>query len=675
MATTDYDFSATRDQIIRQALIMVGAVARTDYIPAEQYNEAVFVLNLLIKAWQSEGIYLWTPTVMTQELAAQTASYTLSSDPPVVGLQNAYLIRDTSTASTTTTTTTTTTGAPVPRQSEWWNIIAEFMGYENTYLAALPQTITVSIASPAVVSLTSHGFSGGHMVSFSTTGALPTGITAGTIYTVMTAGLGTDTFQISATGAGGPAVDTTGTQSGVHTLYPVDKGILGTYYDGILCNYRLYNKFLSATYNTYATEAAAWYQDRYVNSLATPGQVAGYYNYMEGLVERYVRTISAATLTAINNLLTSALYLNANPGDDIYGDHTFSREVAYALHAFVHAGRILTLTPTQTTRRSELLEAALNHIDLWAVSQTASYFRPFMGGLTARSLIDYYERVDEDSRIPTALTNLANYMIDSCYVEGPVARLEDGVMASYSFNYTDRNIGSTDPYDLSPQPDLSLIVCPLFGWLYKYSGLPKWREYGDKIFQGAIPIYDAYGTYESGAYLGTRNATNPLGKHIDQQLMWGPKYIEWAESVSTGETQIESPPSTSETKQPIRIISYKEYLEIQDRGEAGEPDTISFFFSRSPLVYVYPVPDDDTYSLELVAIAKLKDWDAHDSHGDFPVKYEKAILYQLAVDLCDSYGVSTEMRNRFQSTATYLLGKARNSDRAGGLDIFVKGAF
>lgn len=80
--------------------------------------------------------------------------------------------------------------------------------------ATAPATITVTIASPGVVTDTSHGFSNGQAVLFTTTGALPTGITAGTYYYVINAT--THTYQLSAT-SGGSAINTSGSQSGVHT--------------------------------------------------------------------------------------------------------------------------------------------------------------------------------------------------------------------------------------------------------------------------------------------------------------------------------------------------------------------------------------------------------------------------------------------------------------------------
>lgn len=81
-------------------------------------------------------------------------------------------------------------------------------------------TCTMTIATPAVVSETAHGYVANDKIMFRTTGALPTGVTAGTVYYVIAAGLGADDFQFSAT-EGGAAIDTSGTQSGAHTLVSV----------------------------------------------------------------------------------------------------------------------------------------------------------------------------------------------------------------------------------------------------------------------------------------------------------------------------------------------------------------------------------------------------------------------------------------------------------------------
>lgn len=85
-------------------------------------------------------------------------------------------------------------------------------------------TATMTIASPCVVSLTSHGLIAGDKIMFTTTGALPTGVSADTAYFVLAASLAANTFQFATTD-GGAAINTTGSQSGVHTLRRVPFGV------------------------------------------------------------------------------------------------------------------------------------------------------------------------------------------------------------------------------------------------------------------------------------------------------------------------------------------------------------------------------------------------------------------------------------------------------------------
>ena len=99
-------------------------------------------------------------------------------------------------------------GAAVSRTTyaTLFNLIAPSLG-----------TFTVTIASPAVFSKTAHGLVAGDAVYFTTTGALPTGLSANTIYYIISAGLTADAFEVSTT-RGGSAVNTSGSQSGTHTV-------------------------------------------------------------------------------------------------------------------------------------------------------------------------------------------------------------------------------------------------------------------------------------------------------------------------------------------------------------------------------------------------------------------------------------------------------------------------
>ena len=78
-------------------------------------------------------------------------------------------------------------------------------------------TVTMTLASPAVVSLLSHGLVLDDIIYFTTTGALPTGVAINTRYYIISTGLTADAFQFSAT-KGGVAINSSVSQSGVHTL-------------------------------------------------------------------------------------------------------------------------------------------------------------------------------------------------------------------------------------------------------------------------------------------------------------------------------------------------------------------------------------------------------------------------------------------------------------------------
>lgn len=91
---------------------------------------------------------------------------------------------------------------------------AAYNGDGTTSAEAVGSTVTITIASPGVVTWTGHSFVANDVVYLTTTGALPTGLTAATKYYVRNPAA--NTFELSAT-SGGASINTSGTQSGVHT--------------------------------------------------------------------------------------------------------------------------------------------------------------------------------------------------------------------------------------------------------------------------------------------------------------------------------------------------------------------------------------------------------------------------------------------------------------------------
>ncbi len=108
-------------------------------------------------------------------------------------------------------------------QSVSFNTNAD-ISYNTTYQSIyynVQSTVTISNASPAIVTWTGSGFAEGPVgetVKFTSTGTLPSPIAAApTEYFVMTAGLTANSFEISSTGGSGPAINTTTAGSGTIT--------------------------------------------------------------------------------------------------------------------------------------------------------------------------------------------------------------------------------------------------------------------------------------------------------------------------------------------------------------------------------------------------------------------------------------------------------------------------
>lgn len=95
-------------------------------------------------------------------------------------------------------------------------LVANLQGTEGRNPLSIAATVTITNASPGVVTWTNHNLSVNQPVVFTTTGGLPTGLTAGTTYYVIAAGLTSGAFEVAAT-PGGAAINTSSAGSGTHT--------------------------------------------------------------------------------------------------------------------------------------------------------------------------------------------------------------------------------------------------------------------------------------------------------------------------------------------------------------------------------------------------------------------------------------------------------------------------
>ncbi len=317
-----------------------------------------------------------------------------------------------------------------------------------------------------------------------------------------------------------------------------DPAIAGIYYDAILGRFKMSDYQVSATpYNGYIEHCYTTYIEEYADPSGY--NLPGYWVFGEGLTEMYLRNADNDALAAFNNIMDNSAYMTTVNGQTGLNDqgrtpndrHEISREFGYCSLGYIQLKRCQVLTEAQEIRRDYCFNSSFTIIEDWCGNvgappeeQQATYFRPFMGSITAHMMINYYETEASEAEkvlIIAALIKLAEYCWDNCWNEEGAA-----------FLYTDRIGGIEDDWaadeDGDPSPDLSMLIAPWYAWLWSITGDELWQLRAEAIFEGAIPVY-VDGFLQSGAYLGTE--INPNGKHINQQLVWGTKHFDYVEVV------------------------------------------------------------------------------------------------------------------------------------------------
>lgn len=183
-----------------------GVYAATDkvIIGAPTATVTITVASPGVIAWTAHGLPAGTPVVLTTSGALPT------------GLTAGALYYVVNPTADSLQLSETLGGAPVTTTGAQSGVHTGKAQVHRLYesLVGTRATVTASIATPGVVTWTAHGLAAGTPIAFTTTGALPTGITSGAVYYVLAPTA--DTFNLAAT-VGGSAIATTGSQSGVHT--------------------------------------------------------------------------------------------------------------------------------------------------------------------------------------------------------------------------------------------------------------------------------------------------------------------------------------------------------------------------------------------------------------------------------------------------------------------------
>jgi hypothetical protein len=113
-------------------------------------------------------------------------------------------------------------------------------------------------------------------------------------------------------------------------------------------------------------------------------------------------------------------------------------------------------------------------------------------------------------------------------------------------------------------------------------------------------------------------------------------------------------------------------LSVGYTGATLASDARVKFPSKQLYVWPPPVQADVIYGTYICA---LKDWDSDSTGGDFPPRWERAIVYGLARDMCDDFSIELGHRERITREAELAYRKATGGDTEKVEDSFVSGCY
>ena len=126
------------------------------------------------------------------------------------------------------------------------------------------------------------------------------------------------------------------------------------------------------------------------------------------------------------------------------------------------------------------------------------------------------------------------------------------------------------------------------------------------------------------------------------------------------------------TDTPITPLTREEWMGLGSKFTTlGIPSRFWFNSSLTPEIFFFPYPDDDDYILHYPKIRRLEDFDAAGDTADFTVKWLNALIYGLATELSDEYGLPLAERDRIAIKAEAYRARAKTDDNEKTGSVFI----
>ena len=267
--------------------------------------------------------------------------------------------------------------------------------------------------------------------------------------------------------------------------------LANTYYDAQRVFQQIRNYTGDSSWQGCVDAAERQYRDLYV--VPNSGMIPAYWNFSSGMTHDFIETRDSISYDTVGLLANNAAFAPDPTPIENLQDWEYSRETALTMLTYLEAEK------AGYPRRARLLllaNTALDHLQQWFVTREAKYVKSFMVGITMNALIEYYNSTG-DVRVIPAITTALDGLWALNWVE-----------SSRAFKYSDVQNRGDEP--TTPAPDLNQIIAPAFAWMYFQTGKIRFRDRGDKIFQGGVDL-----GYSAGA------------KQFNQLYRWSFDYVRW----------------------------------------------------------------------------------------------------------------------------------------------------
>lgn len=120
-------------------------------------------------------------------------------------------------------------------------------------------------------------------------------------------------------------------------------------------------------------------------------------------------------------------------------------------------------------------------------------------------------------------------------------------------------------------------------------------------------------------------------------------------------------------------VWYKEDSLYYKPDKTGEPDYF-YFDTVQNKIFFTPIPNEDSF-FSCVVVTRAKDWEVSSDKGEFPARWQLALIYLLAAMLADDYKIPLQERQLLASTARDYVDRAKSGDREKNDSLVLGGGF